>query len=532
MSTTRATNWQPKEATAPSQQRLELGSLGILIATILVFYALLLRPGVTWADDWATYIQNALNIIHGSTYGDTGYIVNPAANIGPSAYPPLYPLMLVLPISIWGVDFDAIRTFHLIGWAAFLVFVYFLSRRRLSFPLSFLLVAAVGLSPYFFSFKDYITSEVLFLPLLFLTFVVAVRIEERATNGRAPASAGVSLGLLVALCIATRSVALILVPVLAAYDLLRFCRIRYVTIIAMAIGLVAFVLQFMLAGFLLDYVHGLLSIFVGPGPAAAPNLGSAVGTAQPAGGLQHALTGLPSLIRERVGLFAGELSRFWGQGANGDLVARITSVVFVVLAIYGFAKLRRRTIMHCDVFAILYGAALLVLPPSLAAARMQMPLAPLFYMYVLFAVRSEPDSKNWIREGVLAAAVSVGALSYWHSYRNADFRVPLDGIEATDYRDMFDYIRKNTEPNSTIMFDKPRTLALFTQRHSAAIYGTRQGDELIWYMQTLRARYVLFYDPWYVVSRETYVNAYFRDHLNEFEVVHDSGHYVLYKIKT
>ena len=129
-----------------------------------MFYALLTRSGATWADDWASYIQGGVNLLHGAKYDLSGYIISPVTNIGPSAYPPLYSLTLVVPFAIWGVNFYAIQMYQLIGWGAFLYFLLLLSRRRLSFALSLLVVAATGFSPYFFAFKDYITSEVLIRP--------------------------------------------------------------------------------------------------------------------------------------------------------------------------------------------------------------------------------------------------------------------------------------------------------------------------------------------------------------------------------
>jgi hypothetical protein len=245
------------------------------------------------------------------------------------------------------------------------------------------------------------------------------------------------------------------------------------------------------------------------------------------------ISNLASAGWHRVSMVVGELSRFWGHGANGDFVARIATVVFIVLAIYGFARIWRREIMHCDIFAALYAIALLVLPPVLASARMQLPLVPLFYTYIFIAVTLLSGRRDWAKYGGIAAVVTLGTLSYLHSYKNANFRVPLDGITTTDYHEMFDYIRKQTEPNSAIIFDKPRTLALYTGRRAAAIYKTRKGDRLVSYMHEIGARYILFYDGWYDgAPREEYIEPYFDGHSAEFEMVRDSGHYVLYKKKT
>src|SRR5260370_33942384 len=99
------------------QQRLETASVAGLVLAIIAFYWMFIRPGVTWADDWAMYIQDALNLLEGRHYSRTGYIVNPDLDIGPAAVPPLYPFMLTLPIALLGIDFDAIRRFQVVFWA-------------------------------------------------------------------------------------------------------------------------------------------------------------------------------------------------------------------------------------------------------------------------------------------------------------------------------------------------------------------------------------------------------------------------------
>ena len=512
----------------------------VLIAAILLLYAVLIRPGATWADDWATYIQGALNLLHGRKYDLTGYIVNPDTDIGPSAYPPLYSVALILPVATWGASLYSIQLFQLIGWGVFLYFLYVLTRRRLSFALSLLLVAATGLSPYFFAFKDYIASESLFVPLLYITFVVAARFEDRFPDGRLPLTAGIWLGFLVTLCILTRSVAVVLVPSLLVYDLLRFRRLRRSTIVAMIIPAVAFPMQFLLGDFLMGYFNGLKGYFLtltnfvfglaGADSAISPAVSAPVTQAVPQGSSLDALSRLASVEWERVTLIVGELSRFWAHGANGDFVARIATIVFIALGIYGFARIKWREIMYGDVFALLYAITLFILPPVLAGARMQLPIAPLFFIYIFFGVEALSRHKTWVKRSGIAAVVVLGGVSYWHAYQNANFRVPLEGIETTEYRDMFEYVRSKTEADSTFIFDKPRTFSLYTGRRAAAVYDTRRGDRLISYMHTIGARYILFYDGWYDgAPRETYLADYFQNHADEFEVLHDSGHYVLYK---
>ena len=336
-----------QEDSSAAGRWLEAACLIIVVMIIIGIYGAFIRPGMPWADDWATYIQDALNLLHGTRYSTTGYIVNPDLDIGPTAYPPLYPLSLVVPIALWGIDFDAIREFQLIFWATFLVSAYLLARIRLNFVGSLLVVIAVGLSPYFLEFKDYIASEVLFLALLYITFVTSAWIENVSADRNAPTRSDILLGALIALCIATRSVGLILLPTLVVYDVLRFRRVRRESVIAVLIAGASFLGQLVLVDSFNDYIISI-------GSNNRRDLHGLGLQQAPTGSLMVTLTEAAAVISHHLSAFVVEFSRFWGQGAYGSLLPRVTSVVFGLLATLGFSRTVMRNVMLCDVFAALY----------------------------------------------------------------------------------------------------------------------------------------------------------------------------------
>jgi hypothetical protein len=45
-------------------QKLEIASLTVVILAVVTCYAFFMRPGVTWADDWATYRTTSLWLFH------------------------------------------------------------------------------------------------------------------------------------------------------------------------------------------------------------------------------------------------------------------------------------------------------------------------------------------------------------------------------------------------------------------------------------------------------------------------------------
>ena len=72
-------------------------------------YLLTIRSGHQWGDDFVQYLQHTLNLSTGQAYGDLGYIANPDRSIGPAAYPPVFPLLLLPVVSVFGVSFTALK---------------------------------------------------------------------------------------------------------------------------------------------------------------------------------------------------------------------------------------------------------------------------------------------------------------------------------------------------------------------------------------------------------------------------------------
>ena len=67
--------------------------INLLIIMISLFYLLNMQDGHDWGGDFSMYIMNAINIVKGIPYAQTGYIYNPdMASIGPPVYPPVFPL--------------------------------------------------------------------------------------------------------------------------------------------------------------------------------------------------------------------------------------------------------------------------------------------------------------------------------------------------------------------------------------------------------------------------------------------------------
>ena len=153
-----------------------------------------------------------------------------------------------------------------------------------------------------------------------------------------------------ALCVATRSVGLILLPTLLAYDLLRVRRLRRATVLACGIAGFCFVSQMILIDFLHDYMAALYHnsiVDVRTAEISSVNIGVTGRLAQ-----VMEIARIVLCIRDRTDpllgtgqrwrvVAASDGPRVWHPGEPGMVVAV------------------RSRLLHCDVFAVLYTGSLL-----------------------------------------------------------------------------------------------------------------------------------------------------------------------------
>lgn len=137
---------------------------------------------------------------------------------------------------------------------------------------------------------------------------------------------------------------------------MRFRRLRRATLIVLALAASALALQLVYVDSLHDY---LISVGVSSRQETVGNGLRAFTSGNPG---QMPAT-LLSIAKERGSALATEFSRAWGEGAGGHPAPRIASVVFGILAVFGFISIGRREFLYCDAFAACYAAALLILPP-------------------------------------------------------------------------------------------------------------------------------------------------------------------------
>ena len=216
----------------------------VLIAVIGAFYLSTLRPGQSWDDDFAMYVHEAKNIALGLDYSQTGYIYQREyARLGPRTYPPGFPLLLAGVYKSFGLNLTAMKVEEVVFFLASLLAIAFTFQRDLSTKQLLALVAMIGFSPYFWSFKDQIVSDIPFLLLAYLALLLIHRYEQRQFI--ADGSAALA-GLAMWAAYSTRTVGVSLLAALWLRDAVRLRKLSRFSVIATLVFVPGAALEYLL----------------------------------------------------------------------------------------------------------------------------------------------------------------------------------------------------------------------------------------------------------------------------------------------
>ena len=453
--------------------RREFIIVSAVIVSIMGFYLLTMRPGHRWGGDAFQYISHARNIAEGRKYSDTGYIFNPYAPLAPQTYPPVLPLFLTLPYRFFGLNLEAMKYFMLFPVGGFLVAFYVWVRRRISPSAAIWLLLVMGMNPFLWAFKENILSDVPFLAFLCLTFFLVDKLEDKleegAWNRTETIFLSVAVGGSIYLCFGTRAVGLVLLPALIAYDLLRFRRVRFSSLMIVAVASSLVLVQNRLLETLNHY-----NTMAG-GAAFLHNF--------PLGLVRNIEHNLISV------LFLPSISEFGRGGLRLVVVGGGVLVLLGLASTWSVLFLKRQMAVY-DVFGVLYLGMIAILPFGLF--RYYMPLVPLFLVYLAHALQTSSFLGNLRALQLLffptVALLSISATIFYATSVRSSLR---NGVHAVPAVELFEYVREEVPEDAVCVFSKPRVLALFTGRPAAKYNDAADLDLMLEFFRKIEARYLI-----------------------------------------
>ena len=468
--------------------------LAAVLAAIGIFYLSTLRAGHPWGDDFSMYVHHAKNMVEGIPYQDTGYVYDRMfAVIGPRYYPPVYPLALAPIYALFGLNLTPMKVEVVIFFLAFLL-VFALSFKRELSPIYLVgAVAIMGFNPAFWELKDDPTSDVLFLLLLYVSFLLIQRVYSPAQTRPPGVGYALLVGVLVALADGTRIVGVLVVPALILLDLWRTRRLRLFPWLVSGV-----------AG--LGYLAQTLAI---PGPS----------------GYWDQAVFFPRVFPINLHAYFNALVSLWANGYFTSVEITLFIVLFFLATVGAIARLRRGVTIY-ELYAIPY-IALIIIWRANQGVRFLLPLIPIFVLDSLAGLE-QIGRLAWRHAQAAQRIAAVGlllalGLSYGGVYSRTSFGPFTSGVETPASQALFTYIRNAIPAGQVIVFTRPRALALYTGRPSVG-YSTLENETFtINYSVALKARYFL------VGPGDNYLRLLVKRYPADFSAVYQNSDFSLYR---
>jgi 4-amino-4-deoxy-L-arabinose transferase-like glycosyltransferase len=422
-----------------------------------------LTGGHIWGDDWAWYVLQAKSVWEGTTdqfieiskftnYQSTSYL-------GPLAYPWGYPLILT-PFYAWrGISPLTLKIPALIFYAGFLFILYVLASSRLPRTESLLLVSLFAFNPLLLAFLDQILSDIPFLFFSTLTLYLVTRDQLRSRRHYA------FIGAAVFFTTSLRATGLLLLGCFLAvefFDLLAHRRERDI------------VKRIVLNSFTVCAVFAILW---------------AVNALLFPGGGESYLSQYENSSVEQIRSFAAAYFKVFGSFFSEAGAGQYLYYFVLAFALLG-AWIRRREELYFILFFILW-MLVDITYPYWQGPRYIFPLLPIFIYFgfqgMKFAIGRSPEKYRLTGQrifyGFWLAIVGYflftsGSAAYNNVRNGRQINGPFDPVSM----EVYDWVKRNTSPDSVLIFYKARAMRLMTDRPTIMINecdGMLKGDYLI-----------------------------------------------------
>lgn len=413
----------------------------ILFAVLVLLPLLFMgtRESHDWGDDFAQYIHQAGNIIHGVSQSETGFVYSQKNYIGPQAYPIGFPLMLAPVYAIFGNSISVFIFFISVIYLLMGVYLLLFYRRYFSQLTSFVLMLILMYNPQMLLFKREVMSDIPFTAILILFFVLYHKIKSDDLYKN------LWLALLVGVLITIRPAGIVLVFAILTEKLILLVnhKNKHALFIASFFGIIPLLLYFGVNSFLCHIPSGgsisdyLQFYYSGNIMGLIPE------------NFSHHLQVLRYMYEPESGALKG-FSVLLGSGI----------LTFVAL---GFLNRMLRKPGVVDWFFIYYVVMLLVFPNNNSGFRLMIPLGFLILFYAASGFKLlDLQFINGKLPIALTAGIVILAL-----YSPGIFQIVrsqkliLEGPQQPQAQEAFQYINKNIPKNEIVVFAKPRALALY-----------------------------------------------------------------------
>jgi len=417
-------------------------ALLLIIIISLIIGAATLRRGHEWGDDWAWYILQAKSIWEGTTdeFMEISAFTNyqSTTHLGPLAYPWGYPLILTPFYAVKGISPLALKLPGLFFFAGFLVCLYFLMRDRLPQTESLLIVSLFAFNPLLLQFLDQILSDI---PFLFFSTLALLLITR---HGRRGILHYVLIGAAIFFTTFLRVTGVLLLGCFLIVEFFRLLGNRKDRTTIIEIIRNSFVVCFVFA------VLWILNLVLFP-----------------SGGESYfsQYTDLIETTRRLAVAYFNVFSVFFGEATGWRYLYYFLIIFFLIGA---WERRRQETI-----FLLFFGFWMIVhiTYPYWQGPRYVFPLLPIFIYFTFQGMKmvihklpvgyQQTGQRVFYGFWLLLAGIFLftsGANAYGNLQNDRTINGPFDPFS----REVYNYIKEETPPDSIVIFFKPRVMVIMT----------------------------------------------------------------------
>jgi len=415
-----------------------------------------LNAGHNWGDDFAQYIQHAINLCEHQNYASH-------ISLDPwIIYPPGFPLLLSSLIFWFGLNLKILKSLNILLWALSALAVYGLTLRKLDRFWARILTVWFLTSPFFFLYKQNILSDIPFMCFVLLTLWAFTKFEEQEN---------------ISPKVDNRLFLLLAVFFMSCSFLIRWAGIGLFLAVITYFSVIKQNWKKSLSFILGAVICWFITLRLG-----ASALGYIKNTSHSLPDwIWASINNMAYIVRITLDFFLPYRSII--TPLSHPLNSICADLLFLGLMGTLCRCLYQRTIDLMDCFMFFYLAGLVFWPID-GGARYILPIVIPLTIYMLRWIK---PAFQKIPAFIFMVLILLNIFTIF-----ANFKFNDDAILTKDALEMMRFVELNIKPGEFYMFNKPRALGLFTQRLGASFW-VYPPDQKEWYkrIKPLHIRYLI-----------------------------------------
>jgi hypothetical protein len=445
----------------------------LYIALFIPLFLLNIKDSHDWGDDFAQYIHQASNISKGQSQFATGYIFNPDhAFIGPPVYSVGFPLLLSPVVTLFGNNILAFNYFNTALLLIIGVLMILFLKSSLGELIAILLSLIIIYNPWTINFKCEILSDIPFTLFLLLGVLLYSRIKEKE-NGYL---LSILVGIIISLLILIKSIGLVFLVAIALDNGNRIIallrknlthEVKSIIYNSLIIGGTSFFIYFIVNNLIFCENGGTIRYFND----------------------LYSHSGLYETILHNLRYYIENFQVFFHpKMILWDFIALIIKAFALVMFILGFTNEMLKKVSFLELLIISYILTICAFPNSTQGFRYLLPIIPFIMYYIVWGIRSIHLTRTFNTNLIAIALAFICLLTYKSELLQIikDKNAILQGPQESEAIEVFKYIKTNTLKTDTIVFIKPRALALYTNRRSFANHPLQDSASIAAKFKQLR----------------------------------------------